>query len=398
MKIELLEAKYSSNSVFVDSATGKQYIFDPSTKKFKLKPNSNSDGGSGGSSQDQNKNPNKDDSNKGKDSEGEGKDKSKSSDPTNKDKNKNSDSSNADPSDSNSSGGPGDDDSPFKRSKKDSNQSSNNIRKPQIGDRPQDQESKDILDREAKERAENNDDAERSEEENIERIDRVKKMLADEETASDIDYETEKKVQGSRQQKREIERKKQLRKFQNADNIEGFVVSINNFIKNEVAKTRVHTYSKLNKTYNANTGSIIRQGTRTQKSGHIPRINVYFDQSASWSEEDIRVGESAIAVLNQYVKKKQIVIDVYKFANRVGTLDEYVGGGTAGEPVMRHIRETRPDNVIVMTDSDIDDIKSPVTVNGGVWILWKNGYVSENLKQNLHGKKLTKYFNIKGIN
>ena len=153
----------------------------------------------------------------------------------------------------------------------------------------------------------------------------------------------------------------------------------------------------MNKTYNSNVGPIIRRGTRNQKNPNIPKINVYFDQSGSWGADDIKVGESAVATLNQYVKKKELVIDVYKFAERVGELDEYVGGGTYGEPIMKHIRETRPDNVIVMTDSDISDIKSPVTVPGGVWILWRNGYVSDNLKDNLHGRKLTKYFNIKGV-
>ena len=356
MKIELLESRYSSNTVFVDSKTGNQYIYDPKQKKFILKP-----------------------SNQGSSDGSEGKD---------------SQSSKSNQQDSTGSGNPNDNE-PFERNKESSQGSSN--RKPQIGDKPQDQESKDIMDREAKERAENDADAERSEEENLARIKRVQDLLDDEETAHEIEDETDTKVQSSRQKKRDIERKKQLKQFQDSSNIEGFIVSLNNFIKNEVKAQKKQTYSKMNKTYNANTGRIIRQGTRVQKNDKIPRINVYFDQSGSWGADDIKVGESAIATLNEYVKKKQIAIDVYIFATQVGEIGEYVGGGTRGTPIMEHIKETRPDNVIVMTDSDISDITSPTTVNGGVWILWRNGLVSENLKDNLHGRKLTKYFNIKGV-
>ena len=34
MRIQLLESKYSPNSIFIDSATGDRYVFDPSSKKF----------------------------------------------------------------------------------------------------------------------------------------------------------------------------------------------------------------------------------------------------------------------------------------------------------------------------------------------------------------------------
>lgn len=398
----------SSNSVFVDSKTGKQYIIKDGKFIEKPIPKPGKDG-SGKSTNDQNKKDDQEDKNK-PDGGNSGKDKSDKKDSEDSGKGKNSaegKQGEQQPKDSESKSG-GSNKSDLDRQKNndkdvDGDGSGKSDHKqpkgdPKIGDKGDDEESKSILDQEEQNRQENNADADRSEEEELARIEEVKRLLNDEETAENIDDETSRQVQSSRQKKRDVERKKQLRQFQNKDDIQGFIVSINNFIKNEVKANKVQTYAKLNKTYNSNTGPIIRRGTRTQKNDKIPKINVYFDQSGSWDADDIKIGEAAVATLNEYVKKKQLIIDVYKFANKVGELDEYVGGGTYGTPIIEHINKTKPDNVVVMTDSDIDDIKQGTTVRGGVWILWRHGLVSQNLKDNLHGKKLTKYFNIKGAN
>ena len=70
---------------------------------------------------------------------------------------------------------------------------------------------------------------------------------------------------------------------------------------------------------------------------------------------------------------------------------EGAGGGTIGTPIIKHIEETKPMNVIVITDSDITDIQSLKTVPGAVWMLFY-GSKSDNLIQNLRGKKESRWY------
>ena len=72
----------------------------------------------------------------------------------------------------------------------------------------------------------------------------------------------------------------------------------------------------------------------------------------------------------------------------------YGRGGTAGQPILNHIQLTKPQNVLIMTDSDIWDCSSTVVVPGAVWLLFK-GAISKNLQEHIKGKKLTKTFFIK---
>ena len=93
-----------------------------------------------------------------------------------------------------------------------------------------------------------------------------------------------------------------------------------------------------------------------------------------------------------------ITVDIYYFATRVSdTLNhDIIRYGTEAQPVMEHIQQTKPDNVIIMTDSDTSNDSVPkVTVPGGVWFLWKNGEYSKAFRDNLKGKKSTKEFNIR---
>ena len=217
--------------------------------------------------------------------------------------------------------------------------------------------------------------------------------------------EAETQVFKSRQKRTEAERKKQLKQYKDSHGIEGFIVSINDFIKNEVKASTIRSYKKMNKTYNSNAGSsIIRQGRMKRKNDRIPKINVYYDQSASWTVSDVEVGNAAISTLNKYVEKKQLIIDLYYFADAVSdTTDRnIISSGTAAGPlVIKNINETRPDNVVIMTDSDIDwyvkhrnqDLGT-ATVPGGVWFLWKNGERCDSIVKALKGKKLNKEFNI----
>lgn len=267
---------------------------------------------------------------------------------------------------------------------------------PEIGKKPESKKSKEILDKEQAARDAENGEPESEEARNA-RLEKIKDLLNNKEVGQAVKNETERKVFKSRQDQAEKIRKRELQKYRGS--LEGFIVSINNFIKNEIKETEYSTYSRMNKVYNSNLGlGVVKPGRKTYEKTGIPVINVYYDQSASWNETDVEVGNKAIGSLNKYVKQKKLKINIYYFAVHVADTNDrsVIGGGTRMRPVIDHILETRPDNVIIMTDSDTTSEQGlpPCKVKGGVWLLWKKGERSEALANCIRGRKLTKEFNI----
>lgn len=221
-----------------------------------------------------------------------------------------------------------------------------------------------------------------------ERVQRIKDAFNDAKMGNEIIHQAEEAVY-KEQQKQAERNAKQYR-----DNpLTQFKLDLNTFIKKEISRSRGATWTRPSKKYDG-TG-IFHKGRKMMDNGEIPLINVYFDRSGSWDDAKTAVGESAIAQLNQYVRRGEIKINVYYFAVNVHTdkASAEREGGTRGEPILRHILQTKPDNVVVMTDSDIGDCSSDVTVDGGVWFLFKGG-VSKNLQSHLHGKKQTRSYEI----
>ena len=132
----------------------------------------------------------------------------------------------------------------------------------------------------------------------------------------------------------------------------------------------------------------------------IPIINVYFDQSSSWEEEDIQIGNDYISMLAEYEDRGIIEVNLFYFSNHVHTtaIAARREGGTDLTEVLNHILETNPDNVIIMTDADADydpDVKKyNVEIHGAVWFLWKNGKMSTNLLKALQGDLLTESYEL----
>ena len=201
--------------------------------------------------------------------------------------------------------------------------------------------------------------------------------------------ETEKKVTDERVAKQA----KDAKKYTNSP-LSRFTDSLNQFIKKEVATGRGPTWSKINKKY-AGSG-IIKAGSSRLASGKIPLINVYFDRSPSWDSSKTEKGAQAIATLNKYVVRNEIRIKLYYFSINVHSEEQEAKreNWTKGQPILDHIQATKPDNVIILTDDDIEDCRTDVSVPGAVWMLFYQGR-SKNLMDHLHGKKLTKYFDIR---
>lgn len=178
-----------------------------------------------------------------------------------------------------------------------------------------------------------------------------------------------------------------------------FKESLNGFIAKEVSVGRDKTWKRFNKNYS--NSEILRPGTSRRVLGKIPLINVYFDQSGSWDQQMIAVGNQAIATLKKYVQAGQIKIRVYYFSDTIFTdvnSRESHQSTSAGPDIVEHIKDTHADNVIIMTDSDCDNQGNwnkvkPITVDGAVWFLFQGGR-SSKLMQYIRGARLTKAFDL----
>lgn len=247
----------------------------------------------------------------------------------------------------------------------------------------------------AKEREENPEEFEdESEEDKQKRLDRIKDMLTDTEMGKEVEAETTAKV--NKELKKIKAKDSEARKY--TSSIQRFSASLEKFVKDQIRKIKVGTWRVSNPRYEGS--GILRRGKRKEESKNIPLINVYFDQSGSWGESDIKLGEEAIGVLNNYVDRGEIKIKVYFFANSIhdnAAAARSEGGTGAGALLIEHIQATKPTNVIVMTDDDFDswgEINSApkIMVPGAVWFLFR-GAESKLLEEHLSGKAQTrKYF------
>lgn len=170
-----------------------------------------------------------------------------------------------------------------------------------------------------------------------------------------------------------------------------FTLNLNRFIKDAIDGGEDYSYARIHPSY-ARHGFIVP--TLNGLEGPVPLINVYHDVSGSFSDEaKTAAAMQAIATLNKYVRQGELKIDVYYFADTVSNSKNNAGSGTRGTPILEHIKSTKPQNVIVITDSDISDCTETVTVPGAVWLLFYDAK-SENLIDSLKGAKETRYYMI----
>ena len=222
--------------------------------------------------------------------------------------------------------------------------------------------------------------------------------IADESTYNAIMDETDTHVYHDRA-KRNKEKKKaeaEAKRYSANNGIKDFVLDLNRLIKSEVRAITKSSWGKMNK--KSEGSGVMKPGKTKKKNTKIPRLFVYFDVSSSWGSQDHQVGIQAVETLNTYVKKNQLVVELYYFGDRVSSDPNECGGGTgAGAKLIEHVEINKPDNVCVMTDSDFDDwgdiFKAPkITVPGGVFLLFRHGQISKGLIDRLRGKRMSKYY------
>lgn len=169
-----------------------------------------------------------------------------------------------------------------------------------------------------------------------------------------------------------------------------FRISLNHFIANQIDEGEVRSYAILHPSYE-DSGFII-PGRSQHGDVPIPLINVYWDVSGSFSDPAKTEGaRKAIGTIDKYVKRGLIAVRYYYFADEVASDPEAAGGGTNGDAVIDHINKTKPMNVIVITDSDVDNTFNYATVKGAVWVLFYD-YDAPKFMKHLQGKKETKAY------
>ena len=237
------------------------------------------------------------------------------------------------------------------------------------------------------------------------RAQEIKADLANTDTQAELSAEDAAKIRAEHQavQAREKETAKYQAKARGS--FKGFQDFLNSLYKAiamqvHTEETRDDTWSAINRRY-SDTG-VLKQGQKIQElpNKRIPVIDFYFDQSGSWNDNDLKVGEKAVQCLADLKADGKISLNVYYFSNDVyeNAADARADGGTAGwNEIIKNIVSTQATNVIIMTDADMEDWWKgdkalSYTVPGYVWYLWRNGINAPRLPRDLRGRGGTQQF------
>jgi hypothetical protein len=141
---------------------------------------------------------------------------------------------------------------------------------------------------------------------------------------------------------------------------------------------------------------VLRQGQRINElpDKKIPIIDFYFDQSGSWDEDDLVIGNQAVDCLAQMEEDGKIKVNKYYFNDHVwenakDARNEH-GATEAWNEIIKNIVATDATNVVIMTDSDMEHRwRCPQAlkhkVSGFVWYLWRGGSNAPRLPRDLQG-------------
>ena len=233
------------------------------------------------------------------------------------------------------------------------------------------------------------------------RISSIEDILDDADELEQALRDSERKQ--DKEQRSKKEKEAELKKYSsNTYDKELFLEELDRLIKSQIDRVRQPTYNypARKRVFGSN---IIFQGQKWQYNNVKPKVIVYYDRSGSWQVDwKTKAGDDAIAMLNDnYVRKNLIELEIRYFADAVSDDPRKVGGGNwANQEILDDIVEQRATNVILMTDSDIDNPEGysrSVEVPGGVFFLFVDGE-SPAIVKRLHGKQLTRVFKITSRN
>ena len=233
----------------------------------------------------------------------------------------------------------------------------------------------------------------------------IKADLASAKTQQELSAEDIAQIRAENQVIQAREKEASKYKSRNRNSFKGFQEFLNSLyraIALQVAteETRDDSWSAINRRYSGT--SVLQPGKRVDElpNKKIPVIDFYFDQSGSWDESDIEVGKQAVSKLVEMEEAGDIKINIFYFANHVHTEASEAraeGGTRAWNDIVKNVISTQATNVIIMTDSDMEDWWDgdkalTYTVPGYVWYLWRGGDNAQRLPRDLKGRGGTQQF------
>lgn len=217
-----------------------------------------------------------------------------------------------------------------------------------------------------------------------------------EEILADIKKDTEmRKVKAAQKAKKDelarIKKAAQEKKDNTIINIAEFENDLVKAIKDQIkmAKNAEDTFQKPNATY-AGT-KYVMPGQKILEKRLKPVINVYFDVSGSISDSALDRAVRALSQLDLLVKKKLVDFKIYYFADNVTPNRNEAHGATQAFPViLQHLKSTRANNAIIITDSDFDRQTdwtecSLVTLKGCIWWMWHGRSIAVEARKYIKG-------------
>lgn len=240
-----------------------------------------------------------------------------------------------------------------------------------------------------------------SEEEREAKVKEIKDDIASAQTQAELSAEDAAKIRAEVQATKARDKEADKYKQRPRSSFKGFQEFLNSLYR--AIALQVHNEEIRDDSWSAisrrNSGAgVLQQGKKINDlpNKKIPVIDFYFDQSGSWGEDDILVGEKAVQSLAEMEANGQIKINIYYFSNDVfsdAASARAQGGTAAWNEIVKNVIATQATNVIIMTDGDMErwwrPQKSPAlkyTVPGYVWYLWRDGENAPRLPRDLKGR------------
>jgi hypothetical protein len=177
----------------------------------------------------------------------------------------------------------------------------------------------------------------------------------------------------------------------------------------EMIEVEEETYSRINRWHEDD--DLALPGIRIDEipENSKPTIDVYIDQSGSWTDADVKRGLAAVAEIAKLEDENLLKLRVYYFSAILS--QDAVAARSRGEYecwdmiIENILAKPKTKNVIIMTDTDIGHdwgvpgchgcIKGPgAVVESCVWFLWKNGRRVPEASRKLRGRKGTFEYSI----
>ena len=261
-----------------------------------------------------------------------------------------------------------------------------------------------------------------SEEENEKRISEIEQDLMDPLEAEELEQEDEinkaedptaKKLKAREAEKERIKKLADHEASASAGSLEKFKQDLKQAIGEQVGKwleVDEPTYSMPDRHHEDD--GIMAPATRIDEVADEdkPSVDVYIDQSGSWSDRDVKIALNAVAELLKFEEQELLNLNIYYFSQYLTTDRAYArahGGYECWDLIIEQINaKPKTKNVVMITDHDIGHnwgitgchgckVGPSATVDGCVWFLWKNGSREPVAPAKLRGKQGTFQYQFK---